>query len=89
MRVLYIFLGLLAVVFRFRSEKRVRTNEDIFPPSRVHALGCFETPFLVKINKLNSFVHQIKLITSAFRRTRSIDGERDVPMPSIHRVGLV
>ena len=48
-------------------------------------LGCAETPFLVKINKLISFVHHIKLIISAFRRERSIDGERDVPIPSIHR----
>ena len=30
---IYIFLGLLAVVFRFRSEKRVIPNEEIFPPS--------------------------------------------------------
>jgi hypothetical protein len=50
MRVLYIFLGLLAVVFRFRSKKRVTKLTKFFPPSRVAARVALKRLFF-KINK--------------------------------------
>ena len=48
-------------MFRFRSEE-MRT----FFLRLECMLGCAETPFLVKINTLKSFVHQIKLIIVLF-----------------------